>query len=91
MKKKHINKKLFKRIILSLFFINLAITLAFAGYLFYVYDTSYLDIDAVTNNNLGVSIYDGDDNLLPTSATSSKKLIDITTLPKYVLNAFVSV
>ncbi|MBO4936985.1 MAG: penicillin-binding protein, partial [Clostridia bacterium] len=84
-------KKVLKITILSLFVVLVAGIFVVGGMFFYLYNTTHLDINAISQNNLGVSIYDNSGKMLSQSVNSSKRLVDVNELPQYVLDAFTSI
>ena len=84
-------KKVLKITILSLFVVLVAGIFVVGGMVFYLYNTTHLDINAISQNNLGVSIYDNSGKMLSQSVNSSKRLVDVNELPQYVLDAFTSI
>ena len=84
-------KKVLKITILSLFIVLVAGIFVVGGMFFYLYNTTHLDINAISQNNLGVSIYDNNGKMLSQSVNSSKRLVDVNELPQYVLDAFTSI
>lgn len=54
-----------------------------------LYRSTSLDIYAMTSNNTGVYLYDKDGVQLNNLVNGDKEIIDISTLPDYVLNAFI--
>ncbi len=91
MKKTKKTRKVIKGIALSILAVFGLGIVAVGGTFLYFYSTTKLDTNKVTGNNLGVAIYDKYDNVLEQSANTDKKLVNISELPDYVTEAFISV
>lgn len=91
MKKTKKTRKVIKGIALSILAVFVLGIVAVGGTFLYFYSTTKLDTNKVTGNNLGVAIYDKYDNVLEQSANTDKKLVNISELPDYVTEAFISV
>lgn len=83
--KKQKTKKFLMALIIALAVVMTAGVSAFA----IMYRNTNLDIYAMTSNNTGVYLYDKDGVQLNNSINGNKEIIDTSSLPDYVIDAFI--